>query len=364
MIGPGLRGDERVVVRLPSWLGDFVMAEPALRALDSALPRGSLTLVGLAPHLALLARRFATARRVVLAARDGDAPEHYAGHDLALLCTGSFRSAWAAFRARVPRRVGFARDGRGLLLTDTLAPARERGGVPLGLGRAGRGRRYLPRPLTRSLAELLGLLGVPLAHGAPRLDVEPESLVQARARRAAGGLAPDAPFVLVHAGARPGSSKGVPPRLWLEAARLLARRAPLAFVLVAAPGEEEPLETLARELGGPRVLVLRDPPALLGELVAHTAEARVVWSGDSGPRHVARALRRAVLIVAGPTDARHSGLDERERLVRVQVPCGPCHRERCALAGSEFLQCYALQPEALLAATEELLALPLATMDA
>jgi len=364
MIGPALRGDERVVVRLPSWLGDFVMAEPALRALDSALPRGNLTLIGLAPHLELLARRFTTARRVALAARDADAPEHYGGHDLALLFTGSFRSAWAAFRARVPRRVGFARDGRGFLLTDTLAPARERGGVPLGLGRAGRGRRFLPRPLTRSLAELLGLLGVPLAHPEPRLDVEPEALAHARARRAAAGLEPDAPFVLVHAGARPGSSKGVPPGLLFAGARLLARRGAMAFVLVAAPGEEAALEALAGELGGPRVAVLRTPAALLPELVAHTAEARLVWSGDSGPRHLARALRRPVLVVAGPTDPRHCALGARERLVRAPVPCGPCHRERCPLAATEQLRCYArITPDELVEASQELLALPLGTMD-
>ncbi|MEQ1893108.1 MAG: glycosyltransferase family 9 protein, partial [Planctomycetota bacterium] len=340
-----------------------VMAEPALRALEAALPRGNLTLLGLAPHLELLARRFPTARRVPLAARDCDAPEHYAGHDVALLCTGSFRSAWAAFRARVPRRVGFARDGRALLLTDALTPARERGGVPLELGRAGRGRRWLPRPLTRSLAELLGLLGVPLEHPEPRLDVEPEALAHARARRAAGGLDPDAPFVLVHAGARPGSSKGVPPALWLAAVRLVARSEPLAWVLTAGPGEEAALHALARELGGPRVCVLQAPPALLPELVAHTAEARVVWSGDSGPRHLARALARPVLVVAGPTDPRHCAVGERERLLRAAVPCGPCHRERCVLGGADELQCYGrLAPELFSARTQELLALPAATM--
>jgi ADP-heptose:LPS heptosyltransferase len=156
----------------------------------------------------------------------------------------------------------------------------------------------------------------------------------------------------------------VPPGLWLEAARILAKRTPLAFVLCAGPGEEETLEVLARALGGPRVAVLRQPAALLPELLAHTAETRLVWCGDSGPRHLARALRRAALVVAGPTDPRHCALGERERLVRAQVPCGPCHRERCALAAPELLQCYGrISPAALASASEELLALPLVTMD-
>lgn len=356
MIGPALRGDERVVVRLPSWLGDFVMAEPALRALDSALPRGNLSLIGLAPHLELLARRFPTARRVVLAARDADAPAHYAGHDLALLCTGSFRSAWAAFRARVPRRVGFARDGRGFLLTDTLAPARERGGVPLGLGRAAGGRRWLPRPLTRSLAELLGLLGVPLAHTEPRLDVEPEALARARARRAAGGLDPDAPFVLVHAGARAGSSKGVEPSLWERGARGLLAHRELAFVFAAGPGEEASLGALG-PLTGMRKLLLEAPVAGLAEVLGHSAEAELIWSGDTGPRHLARALQRPAVIVTGPTDPRHCGESERERVLWTRLECAPCHREVCPLAGSEQLRCQRLHdPAALVSGTLELLA--------
>ena len=82
-------------------------------------------------------------------------------------------------------------------------------------------------------------------------------------------------------------------------------------------------------------------------------------------RQVASQLRsRPVLVVAGPTDPRHCGVGERERLVRAHVPCGPCHRERCPLVEAEHLQCYArLAPEALVTASEELWLLPLATMD-
>src|SRR6185436_854874 len=125
-LGARLAGSERVLVRLPSWLGDFVMAEPALRAL-------------------------AAARRVPFSAQDPERARDWRGHDVALLCTGSFRSVWLALCARIPRRAGFARGGRGGWLTDALEPPLERGATPLGLGRPGRGRRRLPRPFERSL---------------------------------------------------------------------------------------------------------------------------------------------------------------------------------------------------------------------
>ncbi|MSR61300.1 MAG: hypothetical protein EXS08_02470 [Planctomycetes bacterium] len=358
--GAPLSGRERVLVRLPNWLGDFVMAEPALRALEPRLAPGALTLVGQAAHLALLDGRFPGARRLALGAGARDDPSSWRGHDVALLLTGSFRSAWCAFRARIPRRVGFARDARALLLSDALVPASERGATPLELGRPGSGRRHLPRPLGRSLAELLGLLGVAVEHVEPRLDVPVAALSAARARRAQLGLDPDAPFLLANVGARADSSKGVPPELWLRALGALHARQPaLTPVLCAGPGEERALEAVRMGLGAARVLVLRDPLAPLAELLGHCAEARVVWSGDTGPRHLARALGRPAVIVAGPTDPRHCAVTADERLVRVRVACGPCHLERCPVAGAEQLACMKrIDPQRLAQQTLELLGTP------
>jgi heptosyltransferase-2 len=342
-MGPPLTGSERVLVRLPSWLGDFVMAEPLVRALYGRLRRGALTLVARAAHLELLDGRFPGAGRI---AADGDAAEaHRAwrGHDVALLCTGSYRSAWTAWRARIPRRIGFARDGRTLLLTDAVVPARERGATPLGLGLRGRGRRWLPRPLERSLAELAALLGVTVRDPRPRIEPSSDAMAAARERRAALGIAPGDPYVLANVGARAGSAKGYPVEGWAAVLCELARRGP-PLVLVGGPGEEPAIEAVRARLEGARALV--DPPARLPELAAHCAEAALVLTPDTGPRHLARAVGAATLVLCGPTDPRHTaGERPRERLVRVAVPCGPCHREVCPLAGAEHHRCWtAIEP--------------------
>lgn len=354
--GPALVGDERVLVRLPSWLGDFVMSEPLVRALHARLARGALTLTGRAAHLALLEERFPRARALALEA-PGSAGA-WRGHDVALLATGSFRSAWRAWRAAIPRRVGFARDGRGWLLTDALEPARERGATPLGLGRPGRGRRFLPRPLERGLCELAGLLGLPVRDLRPRLVVRPAWLAAARARRAGLGLAAEEPYLLANVGARPGSAKGFPPELWKATLGALAQRAALPVLLVAGPGEESALEALQGTSGALRAV--RAPVAGLTELAALCAEARLVLGADAGPRHVARAVGAAQVIVAGPTDPRHTaGERVRETLLRHEVPCGPCHRERCPLVGAEAHACMTrLEPQRLVAAALAALAGP------
>lgn len=344
-VGPPLSGAERVLVCLPSWLGDFVMAEPALRALDQALPSGSLTLVARSSFLELLEERFPRARRLALAPGGTQRARDWRGHDVALLCTGSLRDVWLALGARIPRRVGFARGGRGMLLTDALAPPLERGATPLGLGRAGRGRRHLPRPLERGLAELLGLLCVPVRDLRPRLEPRPAWLVAARARRAALGLAPPAPYLLASVGARPRSAKAFAPERWCAVLGALARASRLPLLLACGPGEEPALEAVHRGLPAARALVA--PPAALSELAAQCAEARLVLTTDSGPRHVARAVGAALVCLAGPTDPRHTaGERGRETLVRTLVPCGPCHRERCPMTGAEEHRCMLeIQPE-------------------
>jgi heptosyltransferase-2 len=345
----------RVFVRLPRWLGDFVASEPLVRALDAHLVRGTLTLAGAGAHLALFEGRFPRVRRLPLdGARERVAD--WRGHELALLCTGSLRHAALAFLAGIPRRAGFARGGRGPLLTDAFVPGRERGGVPLGLGRAGRGARILPRPLERSLGELAAVLGVASRDLRPRLEVQASWRVAARARRAALGLALEAPFVLANVGARAESAKAYPSAHWAAVLAPLARESALPVLLACGPGEEPALAAVQAALPAAKALVA--PPAALPELAAHCAEARLVLGTDSGPRHVARALGAPLVCVAGPTDPRHTaGERARETLLRVEVPCGPCHRERCPLRADEHHRCMrALEPERVLAVARAALA--------
>src|SRR5688572_5408755 len=100
-----------------------------------------------------------------------------------------------------------------------------------------------------------------------------------------------------------------------------------------------------------------DPPAALTELAALCGEAELVLTSDSGPRHVARAVGAAVVSVAGPTDPRHTAVAHaNEELVRTLVPCGPCHRESCPLAGPLHHACMTrIEPERIVGAALALL---------
>jgi heptosyltransferase-2 len=332
----------RVLVRMPSWLGDFVMAEPVVRALlerwSGAKCPDRITLAGPSRFLELLAPLRASGARFVACERGADPDARaWADHDVALLLDGSWRSAWSAFAARIPERVGFAGGGRAALLTQWIAPAKERGAAALGVGSSGAWPRRLPRPFGSACVELAAACGLEVRERAPRLARDPAAIERVEARLADLGVRNEERIVLVHAGARTGSAKGVPPAQWAAILQELDTGA--RIVLTCAPGEEANARAV-RELV-PGALLFDDPPLDVTELLAAHAFADLVLTSDSGPRHLAQAAgRSATVVLCGPTDPRHtSDHGPRVHVARAEVPCGPCHRERCPLAGDARHAC-------------------------
>ncbi len=342
-----LLSSDRLLLRLPSWLGDFVSTEPVVRAAERALGEGRLAAVSLAAParlLELFEGRFAHLARLPL--ESSARPRAWRGHDVALLLDGSWRSALAAARAGIAVRVGPARGLRAPLLTHAVRGALERGATPLGLGRPGRWPRPLPRPFGGVAVELATGIGLEVRERRPLLVPTPAGEAAADARLLALGLAPDEPYELANAGARPGSAKGLPPEHLAAWIRRSAERG-TRVLLVCAPGEERPAREcadLARQAlapGAPPPLLLDAPPPGLAELVALLARAQRLLTADSGPRHLAVALGRPVVCAFGPTDPRHTADHTAHTLtLRREVPCGPCHRERCPRPAPDRHACW------------------------
>jgi heptosyltransferase-2 len=343
----------RVLVRLPSWLGDLVAVEPAVSALASAVGPSRLSLAAPDHLLPLLEAWLPEARRIGHRGRGGERARDWRGHELALLLTGSFRSAWVARLAGIPRRIGWQRDGRGWLLTEGARPALERGGAPIGLGVVGRWPRVLPRSVGAGAGELVASLGVGVRRVRPELP-----LVERARRRVEEQIGARRPGLLVNVGGRPGSAKAWGAERWAAA---LAELADLGSPwLVCGPGEQPRLEALAAALdarGLPYERAWRDRPADLPELAALCARAALVLTTDSGPRHVARAVGAPCVTLFGPTDPRHTAAPgPPEARLRLELDCSPCHAESCALSGERERRCLeALDPALVVAAARDLL---------
>ena len=320
----------RILLVLPTWVGDVVMATPFIRALFERFPDADISLV-MNRHLYSLLEGSPWVQDCYFWPARNRSPEAKAEHrqliaalrakrfDLAVMLPNSLRSAWLCWRARARRRVGFNRDGRGLLLTDRIpVPNRE-------------GRAYTPLPLVDYYAELAEYLGIAHPGDDLTLFTLPEEDERVHARLSAGGIVDRRPLVVLCPGAKFGASKcWFPERFAAVADRLVAEQG-AAIAISPGPGEEPLAQAIADAMQQPSLL-LENPCLTLGELKSLIAGADLLLGNDTGPRHFGRAFDIPRVTVFGPTEARWTDTSHgRETIARVDVPCGPCHKKVCPL---------------------------------
>jgi heptosyltransferase-2 len=305
-----------LAVRLPNWLGDTVMAVPAVRALRETFADARLLLAG--PWATLLAHQgLADALVTYPRAWSGrlaaaDAVRRF-GPETAVLLPNSLESALAAWYWGAGRRVGFGVGGRALLLTD--APS-------------------LPEPRRHQVDEYLALAetcGARVTERTPRMTAPtPGSAERAEVRTllAAAGLPHDDArrLVAVHLGAAYGPAKLWPLPRVEEFCRLMAAER-ITVLLVGAPTDAPAAATVAGAAPATS-LVGRDRPALLGALLS---EVDVLVSGDTGVAHLAAALGTPAVTLFGPTDPALSAPRGPVRVLTHPVPCAPCFYRTCPI---------------------------------
>ena len=298
---PIARTIERLAIICPSWVGDAVMATPLLRAVRAALPgariigamRGGLDeLLAGTPWLdeTVVEQTKALLGPLRIARRLG-AHQPQA----ALVLPNSFRSALIARLSGAARRIGYKRDGRGVLLTDALAP----------------GRRTLPV----SMVEYFAVLGE-FALGLERIDRQMELAVTQAQREAGERLLQgvERPFVLINPGANK-AKKRWPADRFAAVADALAKSHSLAAAATGSLGDRD---VVAATVTAARCTVhnLVDRGISLGSLKAVIQEASLLITNDTGPRHIAAALGTPVVTLFGPTDWRWTAIDcPHERMV-------------------------------------------------
>jgi heptosyltransferase-2 len=303
-----------VLVRAPNWLGDAVMALPALAALRAGFADRTLVLAA-AASIAPLFREITDAApdEVLEVAKPTEAASlRGARVDVAVLFPNSFRAAWVARQAGIPERWGYKAHGRSLLLTR---------GIP-----RPRGRRHQSEYYTH----LVSALGCEARDPLPRVRITPATASRASDLLSAAGVDRTAPVVGIAPGAAYGHAKRWPPR---RAAQLVERLSALGAtsVLVGAAGDRSAGREIESFLpAGTRVLNLigrTDLRLLAGVLAACDAFV----SNDSGAMHLAAAAGVPVAAVFGPTDERVTApLGDHDVIIH-QVFCRPCMLRECPI---------------------------------
>lgn len=337
---------ERILVVAPHWIGDAVMSLGLLQALSqrdsgrgepiiSVLASNAVAAVYRASPVVseVISAPFAHGglqwtlrRQMAMQLRERQYP-----FSTAYILPNSFKTALVPWWARIPRRVGYSAEGRGVLLTH-------------GLPKPGRSNKP-------AMLDWYGMLGDVPVGDVPRPLLKPASPL---------------PDGVLAAGARaghyltvaPGAEYG-PAKRWPQAsfARVVSK------YLAADPQRHAFL------LGGPKDVEICDPilssvdsacrnrvhtlagKTSLDEAIAVIGSAQAMVSNDSGLMHVAAALGVPQQAVFGSSDPRHTPpLSPQADIHWLQLPCSPCFQRECPLGHTDCLN--TLQPDRVSAALQ------------
>jgi heptosyltransferase-2 len=319
-----------VLVFAPNWLGDAVMALPAVADLRRYAADGRLV-VAARPSVAGLWRMVPGINDVVtIAGARGRARWGALGAnvrtveqvhaDVAVLLPNSFHTALVARRAGIPERWGYRRGLRGWLLSRAVA------------------RPSATVHQVDSYRHLVAASGIDNGPRTPRLEASPDAVDSARALLIDRGWTPGSRLLGLAPGAAYGGAKRWPPDRFASVASSLGRSHGAVSVLVGSDADsraawaiEAELDKIGRTEGRPAAINLVGRTDLR-QLAGVLALCAAFVSNDSGAMHLASALGVPVVALFGPTDDRVTApIADRARVLTSAAWCRPCLLRECPL---------------------------------
>jgi len=315
-----------IMIRATNWVGDAIMALPALRTVRARFPEAHISVVA-RPFVADLYREQEICD--VLIGYDTKGPHQgFRGRealaaqlrskkfDVALLLQNAFDAAWLAWRAGIPKRIGYARDGRSLLLTHAV-PVPKPGEIP-------------PHEKFYYLELLKRAAWIDRYDDEQHitLRVPDSSKHRAMQKLVEAGSRANAMRIAVGAGASYGSAKCWPPDRFAQALNDFVSQLDADIILFGTPQELPVSAAIARNLH-------RQPIDLTGntsmaELPSLLSQCHLFLGNDSGAMHVAAAVGLRVVAVFGPTDPLGTApVTPRMSIVQQKPYCSPCFLRRC-----------------------------------
>jgi 3-deoxy-D-manno-octulosonic-acid transferase/heptosyltransferase-1 len=258
------------------------------------------------------------------------------------------------------RRYDWVIDNHGIFksgLLVLLARGRRKIGFQASAGIADEGsyffthERYKPLSIERHALEryldLVSQLGVQTDSTAFHLPVPPEAVKRVEVMLREKGF-DSHPLVVLHPMAK-WETKQWPAERFARLISALAQRK-ASVVITGSPQDEGPIGEILRRMGdSAEVLNLAGKTDLM-DLAAIFSLSDLVLSPDTGPMHLAAAVKAPLIALFGPTAPWRTGpYGNNHAILRKDLPCSPCFKKKC-----RTMECMdSISVEEVLAAVEE-----------
>jgi heptosyltransferase-2 len=316
----------KILVRAPNWVGDAVMAIPALDTIRRTHADDEICVLA-RPVVAdvfsgqpfadrILQYDFHGRHRGWLGREKLVAELRKENFDTAVLLQNAFEAAWLAWRAGIPERIGYARDARGPLLTKAIRVPQE---------------GEIPKHESHYYLELLRRAGwVAASPAIPpiRLLVSEAGRTAAEATLRSAGARESAWRCAIAPGASYGAAKCWPPERFALLADRLISECSANVIFFGTPGEKEIAARIRSNMKSRAISLVGETS--MRDLAALFASCSVFIGNDSGAMHVAAAAGLPVIGIFGSTDPEGTApVTKQFTLIREAVSCSPCFLRRC-----------------------------------
>jgi len=297
---------KHLVIHAPNWLGDAIMAQPAMRAFAIGMNAEQVSLTGqpwladILPWLNLPGAQYI--------------PDGTKAGDTCILFPNSFRAAVRAIQSGCKRRIGYRGQWRGLLLSDALEPRIDM--------LTGHHRDYYN--------DLATQMGISLTSPEVQLALPDKAVSKGIDLIEDYGLDP-AQTLCIAPGAQFGSAKRYPAERWAKVAQLLSARG-FHMLALGTPAERDIAAQVLKPCSGPTYNSAG--ATTLAECLQVLAASNGLLCNDSGLMHVAAGMGKSVVTVFGATDpARTAPSGANVHLLYHPAACSPCLKRECHVAG-------------------------------
>ncbi len=302
----------KILVRLPNWLGDMVMAVGAVSQLPHFFPGAEVSVVAKNGLQGLLDFFPPLHHRFIFNKADHKGPKglwqfgkmirRAEMFDLFISFPDSFSSALMGYATGAQERTGYKNEGRNMLLTQSFAK-------PKNLHRAGEYTRLL---------ELFS------GKESETINVRLQS-----------SFSPQ-DYIVININSEASSRRLTVPKA-VEIIAAVRERFSEKILLIGGGNEKEFVETVFRNLTDNNGVESLAGKTSLPELVQVLASAKSLLSTDSGPAHLANALGTQTVVLFGAGNENNTAPYNKELLQTVRfgkLSCEPCTKNICVQFGT------------------------------
>ena len=314
---------DTLIIRCPNWVGDIVMAIPALDCFRDSFPGTKIIGILKKNPQGILRdgpwfdgfidcddKSWSGFWHMNAQIRDYKA-------DMAVLLSNSVRSALSVWLGRVKNIYGYRRNFRGVFLRGGPEPIRNN-------------YRIVPMPTAEYYLEICRWLGLIVPEKIqPRLFIGQEILKRAESLFQKYGIRKNDLVIGLNPGASFGASKCWPPEHFAELAELCEKEFGAKILLLSGPGEESIAQAVLKKSRA-GIINTHDDKVDLELLKPVVRRCNLLITNDTGPRHYAVALGIPVVVIMGPTNPDYTATNlDRTTVIRKEMDCSPCHKKVC-----------------------------------